>query len=264
MRKYGENRPGIRHAGQAACAATRPEVVFAGSTVSDERENAMREVYGCTTIDQENWKRKRHFELFKNHSFPYVGLTAAIRVERLLDSCRTAKMKFFHTLLHFTMRTVNSIENFRYRILNGEIILFDSLDPGYTVLGEDELFYFAVPTMAPDLFTFHNASIRAGEKALREKCLDNPRLDVLYASSAPRVSFTEVMQPLGLSPDDSIPRIAFGKHHPSDKGTLLPLSIVGHHGLFDGFHIGRLVNELEEAVNDSKELDSVIAASSQG
>ena len=53
------------------------------------------------------------------------------------------------------------------------------------------------------------------------------------------------MHPLKLSPPDSVPRFAWGKHRKEGKKILMPLSVQGHHAVMDGLNAGRFYEEFQ-------------------
>lgn len=69
---------------------------------------------------------------------------------------------------------------------------------------------------------------------------DEPGKDnVMYVTSIPWISFTNITHPIHLSPIDSVPRFAWGKYFESEGKILMPLSVQVHHALMDGYHVGR-------------------------
>lgn len=50
--------------------------------------------------------------------------------------------------------------------------------------------------------------------------------------------------------DYLLPIFTIDKFYPEQDRWLLPLAIQVHHGVWDGFHLCRFVNELQDLVND--------------
>ncbi|MDN5681389.1 MAG: CatA-like O-acetyltransferase, partial [Ewingella sp.] len=54
------------------------------------------------------------------------------------------------------------------------------------------------------------------------------------------------------------PIFTFGKYYKQDGKVLLPFAVQVHHSVCDGFHVARLVNELQEMSDDILRLSEEI------
>ena len=72
--------------------------------------------------------------------------------------------------------------------------------------------------------------------------------DMIHFTTLPWVSFTSFAQARKFNPEDSVPKIAFGKFTKESERVLLPISVEVHHALVDGLHVGRYIARLEEAL----------------
>ena len=163
-------------------------------------------------IELSTWKRRAHFEVFGRGDYPYDGVTTTVDVSKLLEVCRRRELRFFNAVLYLVTRAMNGVENFRYRLYEDQVILCDQTDPSFNVLNtETELFYFAYTEFNRDYRKF-DADVEAAKKfALETSNLGGNRLDVFYISCLPRFGFTDIIQPMGLSANDSIPPLRLGE-----------------------------------------------------
>lgn len=207
--------------------------------------------YGYRQIDQEQWKRRDHFQVFGRGEYPYIGLTTPVDVTSLVAACRERKIRFFNAFLYATTRAANAVDNFRYRIYEDQIVLLDAADPSFNVMDkEHELFYFAYAAYDRKFRRFNDNAEQAKKAALDAHCLSGNRVDVFYMSCLPWFGFSDIVQPLGLSANDSIPRFAWGKFEDDGKKISMPFSVTGHHGLFDGLHISKLLDIMKLLLDD--------------
>ncbi len=207
----------------------------------------MHHAHNYRDIDLANWKRRRHYGLYAECDYPYIGITSQLDITRFYRDCAARERKFFTAFLHRVTEAMNSVENLRYRIHDGKVALFDRIDPSFVVLDrEEELFYFATPELGTEYDAFATAIERAKKEALAEKCLFNDRLDVAYVTCTPWFSFTDSIHPLNLSRNDSIPRIMWGKVEEREDSAFLSFYISCHHGLVDGIHIGKFFQAITE------------------
>lgn len=77
----------------------------------------MEHKYGYTTIDLNAWSRGKHFALYKDCGFPFVGVTTNIDVSRLVDAYRREKTRFFAAFVHLLVSSISRFDNFRLRML---------------------------------------------------------------------------------------------------------------------------------------------------
>ena len=66
----------------------------------------------------------------------------------------------------------------------------------------------------------------------------------LFVSSLPWLHYSQLQHPAE-SPDDSNPRISWGKYVTVNGRTTLPVSLFVNHALADGLHISRFFANLE-------------------
>lgn len=202
------------------------------------------------TIDVPNWKRARHYALYAEAPYPYVSFTADLDITALRANCKRRGLNFFSAFLFAVTRAVNGIENFRYRVVDGEVVLFDHVDLNFTVFDAvDELFYFAEPGFSADIETFSRLVEEAKRRAVETKCLSGDRQDVVHVSCTPWFRFSDVIQPLPIQAGCAIPKILWGKYESVGDVVTIPFSATGHHGLLDAFHIGRLFEAVVDIAN---------------
>jgi chloramphenicol O-acetyltransferase type A len=208
----------------------------------------MMSKHACREIVFSDWKRARHYELFAKMDYPFIGVTTELDISEWDMARHRSGRKFFPAFLHSVILAMNAIENFRYRIERGKVLLYEKVDSSFVVFdANEELFYFATVEMTENADEFDCKVEEAKKLALAKRSLDNNRSDIVYTSSSPWFGFTDVIQPLGLSRPDSIPRVIWGRIKRNGDIVSLPFSLTGHHGLIDGFHIGRLLKMITEA-----------------
>ena len=68
-------------------------------------------------------------------------------------------------------------------------------------------------------------------------------------STMPWTNFTGLLHPTDFDPKESIPKIVFGKFSEKNGRKMLPISVEGHHGLMDGFHLAQYLEEFQNQLN---------------
>jgi chloramphenicol O-acetyltransferase type A len=202
-------------------------------------------------IDVSTWARRSAFEFFKDFEDPFFNITANLDVTELRRFCRENELSYALSALFYSQLTVNSIRELRLRLLEGKIVEFESVESTQTILNEDETFSFcyfeARPTV--DLFVAKGKIAIENYKGLKTFDVETERLDLIYHSSIPWVSFTSFKHASRLNNQQSVPRIVFGKVFADGESEKMPVSIEVNHSLVDGVHVGKYFTGFQQLVN---------------
>jgi chloramphenicol O-acetyltransferase type A len=204
-----------------------------------------------TEVDLESWPRRTTYEFFKDYEDPFFNLTAPVDVTHLYHFCKQNDLAFSLTALYCTQRAANEIRECRIRFHEGRLVEFDKIHATQTISNDDETFSFCYFEMHDDAVEFNRAGRNALEKykALKSFDVEADRLDLIYYSVIPWVSFTSFKHAGRLDKAQTVPRIVFGKIY--DEGTTkkMPLSVEANHTIMDGIHVGKLFNRFQEIAN---------------
>ena len=199
-------------------------------------------------VDMENWPRRRHFDLFSQWDLPHFNLCANVDVTAFRPFLKEYAVSFTLGVMYVIARAANAIPEFRQRIRDGAVVEHDVVHPATTILLDDDTFSFYTVEYAGDLMSF----ARRGAAQIAHVC-EHPTLDdgpepdsLLFMTSIPWVSFTNILHPLHLNPVDSVPRFAWGKFFEGEGRLQMPLSVQAHHALVDGLHAGRFYEMVQE------------------
>jgi chloramphenicol O-acetyltransferase type A len=199
-------------------------------------------------LDLDRWPRRDHFHFFRSYDQPFFNLCADVAVAPLVRWCRApGRPSFFIASLHASLRAANEVEEFHYRIRGGEVLIHEVVHGGSTILRGDETFGFAYFEFDPDLDTFARSAHQVLRSARRDGELDarDDRDDLIHYSVIPWLSFTSFSHARRRLPDDSTPKIVFGRYH-GDPGTeRMPVSVEVHHALMDALHVGRFYERFQ-------------------
>lgn len=201
-------------------------------------------------IDIQHWKRKAHYEFFRTFDQPFFSMTANVDVSSVLNFAKKNDLPFFYCILHLVLKTVNEIPEFRQRLNDDEVWEYEVIHAGITALMEDKTFLYCSVLYQEDMTNFaikEQASVETQKRTIG--LTPNGRTDVIYVSAIPWVSFTSFKNPLQKNPNDSIPRIVFGKYFLENGIYKMPLAVEVHHALIDGYHVGMFYEQLENNIN---------------
>lgn len=203
-----------------------------------------------TKIDLENWYRKDHFNFFNSFEEPLFGATVNVGVTTAYQTAKQKGSSFFLYYLHCILEAANTIEAFKYRVEDGEIYLYDTINCSTTVAKPDTTFGFSYIDYKPDF----NEFVADAQQEL-ERVKSTPGLElrmvynVLHVSAIPWVNFTGLTHARSFSFKDSMPKVSLGKVTEVDGKKLMPVSVTVHHGLADGRHVGEFIDLFQELLN---------------
>jgi len=205
-----------------------------------------------TKIDPASWDRREHYAIYEGWDFPYINIGVNIDVTRLLDYTREHGLSSYLALVHTAHRTALGLVDFRYRIVDGAPVLLDHMDLSFTYMPPgSELFIIVCIDYVDHLATFHR---KAQERALAQGrdvgvAALRGRWDLVRYSALPWVQYTHMVRTIARSGVDSAPKMTWGKYFAQGERMLVPFSVQVHHGLMDGYHLGRFFDTLQSNID---------------
>ena len=133
-------------------------------------------------------------------------------------------------------------------MLEGRFVEFEKIDAIQTIAQDDETFSFCYFEMKPNVFEFNATGKKSvGKyKNLRTYDVKTDRIDLVYYSVIPWISFTSFKHASRFDNKQTVPRIVFGKMFEDGARKKMPVSVEINHMIADGFHVGKYFNGLQE------------------
>jgi chloramphenicol O-acetyltransferase type A len=203
-------------------------------------------------LDLNSWNRKEHFLFFKQMEEPFYGITTTIDCTQAYGNAKALGVSFFSYYLHKTLSAVNAIENFRYRIIEDEVYIFDQIDASATVMREDKTFGFSYMAYAENPIDFAQIVQTEIERIQNTDGIFTREYseNLIHFSALPWINFTSLSHARSFSWPDSCPKISYGKLLDENGKKTMPISIHVHHGLVDGYHVGLFLDRLQQLMNE--------------
>lgn len=204
-------------------------------------------------ITLDDWKRKDHFQFFSKFEEPFFGVTINIDCTFAYQQAKEKGNSFFLYYLYRALKAANKIENFRYRIINQEVYLFDQINASATINRPDETFGFSYMDYDKNEEMFYQKAKEEIVRVQQSKGLipAGSGENAIHFSAVPWLDFTSLSHARSFTFPDSCPKISFGKVTENNGKKLMPVSIHAHHGLMDGFHIGLFAEQFQELMNEN-------------
>lgn len=161
---------------------------------SFERDNNMENDHSNTyrVIDETTWERAMHCAIFRNSIEPAFCVTFEADITEFLKTVREKKYSFTLAMVYAVCKCANEIEAFRYRFLDGNVVLFDSIDTAFTYLAPGaELFKVVNVPMTEGLDEY--VKLAADTARVQQEYFTGPLgNDVFQCSPMPWVTYTHI------------------------------------------------------------------------
>ena len=205
-----------------------------------------------TVIDETTWERAMHCMVFRNSIEPAFCVTFEVDITNFLDKIRKQNHSFTIAMVYAVCKCANAIEAFRYRFLNGKIVLFDQIDTAFTYLNRDtELFKVVTVPMKETLDEYVPLATRTA-KEQKEYFTGPLGNDVFQCSPMPWITYTHISHTNSGKKDTATPLFDWGKYYEKDGRMVMPVSVQAHHSFVDGIHIGAFADRLQNYLNEYK------------
>ena len=147
----------------------------------------------------------------------------------------------------------NEVEEFKYRILNNQVVCYDKIHASSTIGRVDETFAYSFVEYNPDYNEFRKAANKEIEAVKNTEGLrlneDSKRLDTIHFTTLPWMKITGLSHPRNYKYNDSIPKISFGSYFQEKYIKKISIAIHAHHALMDGFHVAKFLNIFQNLMN---------------
>ena len=202
-------------------------------------------------IDPNTWPRRDIFDFFSKISNPFYSVTFNVDVTEAYAYAKRSGLSFYYALVYLVTRAINSVEAFRYALVDGELVLLDERSPSFTDLKKgSESFHIVTMPCKGDIaeFCFDAKRRSAGQTTFLST--DKEGVDLIYFSCLPWVELTALTNERDFDPDDAIPRVSWGKFHERDGRKILGMSLELNHRFTDGVHIGKFADALQNLISE--------------
>ncbi len=203
-------------------------------------------------IDEKTWPRAMHCAVFRNSIEPAFCVTFEADITNFRRVVKENGLSFTLAMVYAVCKCANEVEAFRYRFVDGNVVLFDRIDTAFTYLNKDtELFKVVNVPMIDGLKEYCEVALRIAEdqKEYFTGALGN---DVFQCSPMPWVTYTHISHTNSGKKDNATPLFDWGKYYEKGEKTMIPVSVQAHHSFVDGLHVGQFVEKLQTYFDECK------------
>ena len=211
-------------------------------------------------IDLDAWNRKKQFTWFNSFSNPTYSINKEIDVTDLVNYVKKEKKSFFVCFLYILTKGLNSVPEMRIRYVKDKIIMYDDINPAYTVMTEAGTFENVCSKNNNNFHKFYDTVKHDVDEAkiqtkVKDTYNDSNLFDEYYITCLPWIDFTAITHPI---PDDkeslSVPRICFGKYQLINGRYKMMLNITVSHAFVDGYPLSQVFINIEDYLNNLEKI----------
>lgn len=196
-------------------------------------------------IDEKTWKRAMHCAVFRNSVEPAFCVTFEVDVTDFIKLVKTQGYSFTLAMVYAVCKSANAIEEFRYRFVDGNVVLYDKIDTAFTYLDKKtELFKVVNVPMQNTLEKYIEVAAKVAEEQ-KEYFMGPLGNDVFQCSPMPWVTYTHISHTNSGKKDNATPLFDWGKYQERNGRIVMPISVQAHHSFVDGIHIGKFADGLQ-------------------
>lgn len=153
-------------------------------------------------------------------------------------------------LVKAVCHVANQIEAFRYRFLDGKIVLYDQVDTAFTYLNkETNLFKVVNVPMQNSMAEYVQLAEKTAENQ-KEYFTGPLGNDVFQCSPMPWVTYTHISHTNSGKKDNATPLFDWGKYYEKGDKLIMPISVQAHHSFVDGIHVGEFAKQIQKYVEN--------------
>ena len=203
-----------------------------------------------TEIDEKTWKRAMHCMVFRNSIEPAFCVTFDLDITNFLPKIKEKNYSFTMAMIYAVSKCTNEIEEFRYRFLDGKVVLFNRIDTAFTYLNQEtELFKVVNVPMCDSMEEYVSLATKTAKE--QEEYFTGPLgNDDFQFSPMPWVPYTHISHTNSGKKDNATPLFDWGRFYVKDGKILLPFSVQAHHSFVDGLHIGKLYELVQKYLDE--------------
>ena len=200
-------------------------------------------------LDKAAWPRREVYDFFSRMDDPFYMVTFQTDVTAVREYTKRNNLSFYYTMVYLCTAACNAVPAFRQVIRSGQVWELEARNPSFTDLHPgSEVFHIVTMPCAGTLAQFCRA---AAEKSAAQTTFLNQQAEtdaLIYYSCLPWVELTALTNERDHDPDDTVPRIAWGRYVQREGRLRLGVSLEVNHRLIDGLHIGQFVQALERRI----------------
>lgn len=203
-------------------------------------------------IDMQELDRADYFYYFMSVG-TNIEFTAKIDVTKVIERCKNKQLNFQAVMLYQLYKVVNTIENFKYDILEDKLIKWNKIVPTFSSMNKNsKLFFTLYADMQESCVDYNDRYQKVVDKYADSATIvpqGNLPENCFNVSCIPWLHFDHFSSNSKIIENRIIKMITIGKYKQIEGRFVLPLTIQISHAIADGYHVALFFEKLQEELN---------------
>lgn len=198
-----------------------------------------------------NFERQELFDMFNSYTNPFSFVTTRIDITKIYKLCGKKK-NYYATIGYYLTLALNEVEEFKYTYKDGHIYKYDKLNPSFADIRENNIIGFLDCHINDNYDGFIKEYLSVKQKFLKGENSSSfsSSEGIVWMSCEPWFNFSSVIPPF--DKDITVPQLIWDKFIIENEHCYINLMIMVHHGFVDGYHIGKLIDKINEIIDNIK------------
>lgn len=212
-------------------------------------------------IKYQDLKKRKQYDWFKTFSNPCYGFDVKMDVTKVVEYSKKTNTSFFINILYLVTIGMSKVEEMRLREVEGEIRLYDKINPTFTVMTNLGIYENTGFEMIDDYFGFYNKAKAVIEEVKNQNFIKDTYNDSMlfndyYITCIPWLSMESMTHPLcdNNFESSSVPRICWDKYRLENDKYVMLLNITVSHCFVDGYPLSMAFKNIQDNFNNIEEI----------
>lgn len=201
-------------------------------------------------IDMQKFDRADYFNYFMSMGTT-IEFTAKVDVTKVIEKCKNDTLNFQAVILYHLYKVVNTIDNFKFDVLEDKLIKWDKIVPTFSSINKKSNLFFTLYADMQENCADYNEQYQKTVENYADSTTIVPQGNlpgnVFNVSCIPWLHFEHFSSNSKTIENQVIKMITLGKYEQQTDGNfVLPLTIQISHAIADGYHVALFFNQLQE------------------
>lgn len=197
-----------------------------------------------------DYYRQPQFDYYRAYRNPFYSMTIELDATELKSFVDHHGYRTYLNLCYFFTRAAQPLEDFRYRLRAGELVLYERLDSGLTVPAANGAYSWANFDYDDDVHAFNRqASEQWPSPDTPANMTPAEHDNQIYFTAIPGGEFTGFTHTWN-DPAEGALRVAFGRLIERSGRLVVPVGIQANHVFVDGRALGELTSRARRVFAD--------------
>ena len=193
-----------------------------------------------------NYKRENKYNEFDSMTCPFAVVTIKIDITNIVNYCKVNK-HHYATIAWVLMKAANQVDEMRVRNEDGKFYLYDKMNVGFALPLDNHVIGLFDCEMKDNLVDFikeYEKRYALFKKEQKDLITDN---GAIWCNCEPWFEITSIMP--SFDKKDHTQEFIWDKIKEENNRFTINLTTMFHHGYFDGEHLARFIEILNEEIS---------------